>query len=376
MAEPRAKYSKLQELRKSIPFTSKSSLAGIIGHIRAQGLPDGASSKDMRAANRQQLAAFNGYGPLLQEEELVMLEGGPMSLSFVNFRPLLHGAYKHCPGFHQLMKTTLDREVQPLHLMVYAGEITPGNVLSHAPNRKLWCIYGSFEEFKHHSLSENGWMTLCLLRSDIASKVDGHLSQILKILLVSIFCNNSCIADVGLQLQEPDGTPAPKRLRFNLGCFIMDGQAQKLAWSSKGDSGSRFCLLCSNVFQAQVSGEEEDELVSEVSKYCKHSDLCLNTNNDILAAWDRMSTGLPLAWQVLSLSFGSKLQASPGQVILSLHACSSGVSCCLLINFAMIGCMLYYQMECYQRAFSMCCSSLICGQLSRDTWSNGTFLML
>lgn len=62
-----------------------------------------------------------------------------------------------------------------------------------------------------------------LLRSDIASKVEGHLSQVVKILLVSIFCNNCCIGDVGLQLEEPDGTPAAKRLRMKLGCFIMDG---------------------------------------------------------------------------------------------------------------------------------------------------------
>ncbi|CAK9066921.1 unnamed protein product [Durusdinium trenchii] len=289
-AEPNAKYRKLQELRKSIPFASKSSLAAIIGHIRKQGLPDGGSSKDMRAANRQQLALFNGYGPLLQEEKLVMINGESCSLLFINLMSLLHGAYKRCLGFHQLLKSTLDKYTEPLHLMVYADEITPGNVLSHSPSRKLWCIYVSFEEFKHHSLSENGWLTLCLLRSDMASKVEAHLSQIVKVILLSIFCNNCCIGDVGLQLQEIDGTPVPKRLKMKLGCFIMDGQAQKLAWACKGDSGSRFCTLCSNIFQSHGSTEEEEELVNEISKHCRYRDLCLNSNTDILASWDRMSS--------------------------------------------------------------------------------------
>ena len=49
-------------------------------------------------------------------------------------------------------------------------------------------------------------------------------------------------------------------------------------------------MLCSNIFQSHGSTEEEEEeFVNEVSKYCKHSDLSLNTNRDILASWDRMS---------------------------------------------------------------------------------------
>ncbi|CAK8996686.1 Uncharacterized protein (Fragment) [Durusdinium trenchii] len=124
----------------------------------------------------------------------------------------------------------------------------------------------------------------------MASKVEAHLSQIVKVILLSIFCNNCCIGDVGLQLQEIDGTPVPKRLKMKLGCFIMDGQAQKLAWACKGDSGSRFCTLCSNIFQSHGSTEEEEELVNEISKHCRYRDLCLNSNTDILASWDRMSS--------------------------------------------------------------------------------------
>ena len=48
-------------------------------------------------------------------------------------------------------------------------------------------------------------------------------------------------------------------------------------------------MLCSNIFQSRGSTEEEEELVNEASKYCKHSGLSLNTNRDILVSWDRMS---------------------------------------------------------------------------------------
>ena len=81
-------------------------------------------------------------------------------------------------------------------------------------------------------------------------------------------------------------------LRFAF--FIQDGQGHKYAWSVKGDSGSRFCCLCKNVFAVSNAAptkeeeEEEEELeLSAVSKFVKHSQLQLASSEEIIASWQR-----------------------------------------------------------------------------------------
>ena len=71
----------------------------------------------------------------------------------------------------------------------------------------------------------------------------------------------------------------------------MDGQAAKFAWGTKGDSGSRFCQQCANIFQFADDNELDVECghMSEVSKYTKFNQLHLVSSQEIFSSWDRMS---------------------------------------------------------------------------------------
>ena len=97
--------------------------------------------------------------------------------------------------------------------------------------------------------------------------------------------------DLGLQLQEPPGHAAiGKRLLLQLGFLIMDGQAAKFSWSTKGDSGSRFCQQCANIFQLADDNDNdaEDGSMSEIAKHCKFDQLHLVSDKEIFQSWDRM----------------------------------------------------------------------------------------
>ena len=177
----------------------------------------------------------------------------------------------------------------PLPLLVYADEITPGNALANVPARKIWCIYISIKEFGLHLQKEAGWMSA---RSGIAASLDGHLSEILSALLDSIFYSSyGNVQELGLQLQEPAGhAPIGKRLLLQLGFFIMDGQAAKFSWSTKGDSGSRFCQQCANIFQLADDNDNdaEDGFMSEIAKHSTFENLHFVSDQEIFQSWDRM----------------------------------------------------------------------------------------
>ena len=180
-----------------------------------------------------------------------------------------------------------------LHLLVYADEITPGNVLAPVTSRKTWAIYVSFKEFHSHLQSTQAWITISVVRSSIVNSLDGNLSQMLKVLLHHWFTTHM-IHLVGIQLFEPPGQPQcipHKRLFVSLGVFIMDGSAHKFALSIKGDSGSRFCCLCKNIFLAKAkpsSEDPEDVPVATVSCFTKASHLDLASDEEIWSSWSRM----------------------------------------------------------------------------------------
>ena len=57
----------------------------------------------------------------------------------------------------------------------------------------------------------------------------------------------------------------------------------KMVYSVKGDSGSRFCPLCKNIFACK---EESDELPT-VCRFLKREQLQLSSDVEIMASWKR-----------------------------------------------------------------------------------------
>ena len=283
MSDRAQKLQKLHHLRDSVPFVSKSALSSILDHVKEQGAPDMSSAKHMREATRNLLGQANAYGPLILQDEFACLQGNPVKISYLNFLSFLHFCYKSGGSLHQ----QLCNITEPLGLLVYTDEIVPGNPLANHPSRKCWCVYISIKQLNHHLQSEDAWVTVCCVRSSVVQQLAGHMSQLIKQLLLSIF--RSPWAEVeshGILLQEPPSSAKQhSRFRCCLSFFIQDGAAHKYVWSVKGDSGSRFCCLCKNVF----STSDQEEGISEVSKFVSASRLDLATSQEIFSSWDRMA---------------------------------------------------------------------------------------
>ena len=282
------KIRKLQHLRKAIPYTSKTASEAILKHVKDEGLPELVDRKAMRDANRAIIHQCSGDRPLLQTAELTTHDQKTLEVKFTDLATWIQGAYHMGGGFHELLSRTLAQHPVP-HVLLYADEVTPGNVLAPVPSRKTWAIYGSFKEFHTHLQSTNSWITLCVIRSSQMNTVAANMSQLMKVLVHQIISTGQ----TGIQLVEPKGMPQPmpyKRLYMKIGFWIMDGAAHKFCFSIKGDSGSRFCNLCKNVFVAKTNQDEEEDMeIMEVSSFTKVNQLDLATDTEIWSSWSRMT---------------------------------------------------------------------------------------
>ena len=78
------------------------------------------------------------------------------------------------------------------------------------------------------------------------------------------------------------------RLFFTFAMLLADGAAQKLAWSSKGDSGDKFCILCANVRGSAPPQEDPDDLNQLVHTTFKYSDLVLVEDQELLDSYAKL----------------------------------------------------------------------------------------
>ena len=118
MAERAEKLRKLQHLTADVPYVSKSALEGILGWVKKNGDLPLMSSKTMKEANRTTLQNANAYGPLLVQQDVVMVDGSKKSLPFLNLHSFLHAAYKAGGALF----TFLGQCVWPYIQMRYAQE--------------------------------------------------------------------------------------------------------------------------------------------------------------------------------------------------------------------------------------------------------------
>ena len=78
------------------------------------------------------------------------------------------------------------------------------------------------------------------------------------------------------------------RFFFTFAMLLADGAAQKLAWSSKGDSGDKFCILCANVRGSAPPQEDPDDPNQLVHTTFKYSDLVLVQDQELLDSYARL----------------------------------------------------------------------------------------
>ena len=170
--------------------------------------------------------------------------------------------------------------------LLYCDEIVPGNVLGRA-ERKCWCIYATILQFGDHMSQEEAWLSLSVERSTFVTTLDGGIAQIFAIILSSIF-NNPIVDPKTTGIKLKNLTMGDLTIWFDFAMVLADGAAQKQVWSSKGDSGTRFCLQCSNVHATRIdttATDEQDHIFCETMMY---SQLQLVHDQELLDSYQRL----------------------------------------------------------------------------------------
>lgn len=215
-----AKLQKLNDLRRAIPQCSKVALEGILKEIAAHGVPELGNRKQMKEAAESHLKQFCTYGPLLYKQPLVLANGGTVELQMVNFHSLLDASCRMGGSFFQwlctAMETTPSSPEQQWNLVLYSDECLPANALGRAA-KKVWVVYCSFKELGRQALSHtHHWLPLCIVRSSIVTTLEGHMSQVMRVILEDIFTSSKASPSaIGLLLHGPDDLPL--RIYFRLG---------------------------------------------------------------------------------------------------------------------------------------------------------------
>ena len=303
------KLEAMMAFQSNLPAHSQSALAAIVQRCKTHGIPECSSSKEQRHARLHLLEQSHGggLGPLLQKGSLAMMDGTTRTVWYTSMLVLLCTMYRECPSFTALLQRRHAQKPStsesPWSLQLYTDEVVPGNVLGRA-DRKFWTIYATIMEFDNHAQRENHgfheqlWFTLCTIRSSIIMQADGGIAQVMAMILESIFCHDMIqLPHGGLLLKHPMGPQEDIRLHMTWNSMICDGAAHKAVWSTKGGSGSKFCMLCANATGHRPTLEQQqtmpeplpdDELFIDTS-CTTYSQLRLVSDQEILASYRRLA---------------------------------------------------------------------------------------
>ena len=248
-----AKLQKLNHFRRKLPHISANALAAVVQAIKDEGPPElGHDRCNMRKARDEQCKSHGPFGPILQHCKVISKTGVEMNIPIAHPFALLHASMLASPSLQTLFgKKLVEHQCSPEHpwnLIIYSDEVTPGNVLSTHNKRKFQAVYFSLLELGQAALShEECWWCIMVEMSLVVNTVAATMSQVFGALIKKFFDKSGWdLSTSGVLLPGCDGSR--HRLFAKLGFFLQDGAAHKATWHSRGEAGSKFCLLCKNLF--------------------------------------------------------------------------------------------------------------------------------
>ena len=165
----------------------------------------------------------------------------------------------HCPAYGTLLwhilhpgdgvTQTVGTPEAPLRGVWYNDEVTPGNSLDPANNRKFAAFYWSFLQIGSWRLSQTWAWQLCgvFLSSTLHNSVGG-LAWAYKMVLRQFFAPGGEELQHGVVIQF--GGRRSARVHVAYEAFVADGESLHMTWGIKGTSGNKICMHCKNVVRA------------------------------------------------------------------------------------------------------------------------------
>ena len=293
MADRAAKLRRLETFRRKLPHISQTALHSVLDEVQRSGVPETHSRRSVYRAREEDAHQLTPYGPLHQDCHLDMLVGPPSPLRICHPLAFLWLVYTTCPAFARFIDArhaaAPSTAAHPWSLCLYTDEVTPGNPLTVAPSRKIQVVYWSLLEFGAEALCrEDLWFLCTQKRSGIVNKAKGNLAQLVGTTVKSFFCCDAAnVTEFGLTLPRPAGRD-PLLLYIRMQVFVQDGSAHKFTWHCKGDGGTKFCLLCKNVFTEKSKLIDEDGTALLKCCVIKRRDLRLASSAELRFAVRRM----------------------------------------------------------------------------------------
>ena len=235
-----------------------SALAKIIGALKAHpSVLEAAGSVDQ---TRKDLGAHTSQilDQVSQAAELPLTAGGTLHWQIASPSKLLKLFLQSCPAFRDMFMLTAAATIakhEPLSMILYHDEFTPGQVLKPDNKRKTTCFYFTFAQFGDFIRSEFAWIPCGALRHTTASLVNGGLSTAVKVVLRSFFFGAENFATGAVMTLADMGNTIVFAKLF---CIIADESAIKHTYAVKGASGLLPCLKCKNVVLANHGILEND----------------------------------------------------------------------------------------------------------------------
>ena len=208
-------------------------------------------------------------------------------------------------GLRSAFRSTWDKQPcsihEPWHLVAYADEVVPGNVLRLDNKRKVLAIYVTVRELGPLYLChQDVWFPVALIRSSIMKEVCGGTSAVMKVLFQRWFEETKIQDGFCVSL----GEDCTIRMCLKLGNFLADGEAHRSTWNVKGAAGKLPCILCKNVLSERV--------VSDYLIHISCADVNLfdrASNSDIFEKADKLHNSAPpvsnqTQFKALQLAYG------------------------------------------------------------------------
>ena len=284
---------------------NKRQRQALISAVRPTGITDSALAKVLGAlkANPQVLDAAGGFTQIrsdlsghvsqymdrvLHSADLPLIAGSTLHWEFASPSKLLKLFMQECVPFRNMFMLTAAATVarnEPLSVILYHDEFTPGQVLKPDNKRKTTCFYFTFAEFGDFIRSEYAWMPLACFRHTLTAVVSGGLSTAVKLVLRSFFFGPENFVDGAvIPLEGMGNTLVFGRMM----CMIADEAAIKQTFAIKGASGLLPCLKCLNVVLQNHGILEHDADKYFVDITAPASKFALATNTDVWQKFDKL----------------------------------------------------------------------------------------
>ena len=242
---------------------------------------------------------------LFQQLVLPMKDGEDFNFLYANLQNLFLYLVDVAPAFKQCVVETLARHpagsAAPWHMVFYLDEVTPGNPMRPDNARKVWGFYVTFREFAKSRLSQTRfWLPLGALRTHTAREVEGGLSNVVRLLLRSIFLGPTGWSTVGVPVPLEGGKVV--LLHAELSNILGDEAALSKAVCTKGAGGVVPCILCKNCVCKENdenpggglatfgAGYVVDISEKNAALFDRASDADIEEKHDLLRELDRLGT--------------------------------------------------------------------------------------